>query len=225
MRTILLILTVACTGGTSAPPAPPEAPADPPAAPSPPATPAPDVAAPSLQVGTLSFPDGQARFIPCGSETPATVASIPPDLQAVHLQTARSAETTVLAHVDASVRDGQTYIMGWRRLLQGGECGMILPQGAWWAKGNEPFWSLVSGPDGARLHTPENAAGTPLTLSGTQRDGSAKVHTLTAADGTVHSLRLEASPCVDSMADARYSHTAILSTGEARWSGCGMPLQ
>lgn len=89
------------------------------------------------------------------------------------------------------------------------------------AVGTEPFWAAVLDGDRLTYRTPENQAGTSLTV----RRGGSPGGTIVSGTlaGAPLRMRIAPGPCSDGMSDVIYPYAVELTIGSDARRGCARP--
>lgn len=116
--------------------------------------------------------------------------------------------------------DGRLAITRIERVYtEGPSCDEALSGVVFFARGNEPFWSVRSGQDGVVLERPGVAAVSGPFNGVTESNGGRRIESETP-DGPLV-VQLTPVPCNDGMSDAIYGWTAKATLRNEEWSGCG----
>ena len=116
--------------------------------------------------------------------------------------------------------DGRLAITRIERIYtEGPSCDEALGGVAFFARGNEPFWSVRSGQDGVILERPGVAAISGPFNGVTEANGARRIESETPSGPLV--VQLTPVPCSDGMSDSIYGWTVKASLRNEAWSGCG----
>lgn len=116
--------------------------------------------------------------------------------------------------------DGRLAITRIERIYtEGPSCEEALGGVVFFARGNEPFWSVRSGQDGVTLERPGVAAITGPFNGVTESNGDRRIESETPSGPLV--VLLTPVPCSDGMSDSIYGWTAKATLRNEEWSGCG----
>ena len=210
---------------TPATPAPAEAAANANALPPPPMEAAPIATAPAesaaqrVRGNGVMGKDGYG-IAPCG-ESAQRMADFGPEAAPV-LDTFLASGTREF-FIDAWAApgaDGRLAITRVERIYsEGPGCDEALGGVVFFARGNEPFWSVRSGQDGVTLERPGVAPVTGPFTGVTDVSGGRRIESETASGKLL--VQLTPAPCSDGMSDSIYGWTAKASLRNEEWSGCG----
>lgn len=183
---------------------------------------APTVADPGLQRvrgNAVMGKDGYG-ITPCG-ETTQRIADFGPDAAPVLDGFLASGAREFFIDAWASPgADGRLAITRIERVYtEGPSCDEALGGVVFFARGNEPFWSVRSGQDGVVLERPGAVAVSGPFNGVTESNGGRRIVSETP-DGPLV-VELTPLPCNDGMADAIYGWTAKATLRNEEWSGCG----
>ena len=106
-----------------------------------------------------------------------------------------------------------------RIYTEGPSCDEALGGVVFFARGNEPFWSVRSGLDGVTLERPGVAAISGPFNGVIEANGVRRIESATPSGTLV--VQLTPVPCSDGMSDSIYGWTAKATLRNEAWSGCG----
>ncbi len=106
-----------------------------------------------------------------------------------------------------------------RIYTEGPSCDEALSGVVFFARGNEPFWSVRSGQDGVVLERPGVPAISGPFTGVTEFEGGRRIESDTPSGKLV--VQFTPAACSDGMSDAIYGWTAKASLRNESWSGCG----
>ncbi|TKW68628.1 MAG: hypothetical protein DI616_01130 [Paracoccus denitrificans] len=91
------------------------------------------------------------------------------------------------------------------------------------ARGNEPFWRVDVSGTTAKFITPENQAGTNVTVRRIVYQQG--VEYIGERGGASFSLNIRNVACTDSMSGEKFPMTAVIRNGSLRGQGCASPIE
>lgn len=205
--------------------APADAAANPNALPPPPMESAPVAATPTgtaeqrVRGNGVMGKDGYG-ITPCG-ESSQRMADFGPEAAPV-LDTfmASGAREFVIDAWASPGADGRLAVTRIERIYtEGPSCDEALSGVVFFARGNEPFWSVRSGQDGVVLERPGVPAISGPYTGVTESEGGRRIESETPSGKLV--VQFTPAACSDGMSDSIYGWTAKASLRNEAWSGCG----
>lgn len=170
----------------------------------------------------IALSDGQLGFIPCGHADTVALTDQTGGEASAMLQgmTLREGFTAVIA------REAQQLLAVHYAGVEGPSCEELPPAGEVEVRGQEPFWAFTVADGAGTFRTPDRPDGVRYSGGGWETDSvghlSYKAHQLPAEGNDSLRLDLDAGPCLDPMADARYAWRATLHTESEDLTGCAL---
>jgi putative lipoprotein len=181
--------------------------------------------------GTVLLEREPAQFVRCGSGSRHVLEDRTAGaLRAAHHRVMKGRGGEMFVELSATVEpgaDGASRVVARalrRAQREGRGCAEDLTHVIVSASGNEPFWRVDVGKDGAALRTPGRAHALDLHRVALRTAGGRRVITAWKKGAAAPALRLEIEPgrCVDSMSGAWYAWRAQAGFDGRRHEGCAL---
>ena len=176
---------------------------------------------PKLAFGQMIKQGGKLVFAPCRDRSYAMVEDVSPDgrvmrgLNAVGLESGKKLYVELIGVLENGILKASELNMArteGRCQLPGGK------EAAWAAGGNEPGWNLQAGSEQVLIQR-LGKADVRLPSGEFKREGEV-VSYAAAKDGNTLALRFEHKLCLDTMADAAFGWTAVVTLDGQAYQGC-----
>jgi putative lipoprotein len=176
---------------------------------------------PKLAFGQMIKQGGKLVFSPCRDRSYAMVEDISPDgrvmrgLNAVGLESGKKLYVELIGVLENGILKASEFNMArteGRCQLPGGK------EAAWAAGGNEPGWNLQAGSE--RVLIQRLGKADVRLPSGEFKRAGEVVSYAAAKDGNTLALRFEHQLCLDTMADAAFGWTAVVTLNGQAYKGC-----
>lgn len=176
---------------------------------------------PKLAFGQMIKQGGKLVFAPCRDRSYAMVEDVSPDgrvmrgLNAVGLESGKKLYVELIGVLENGILKASEFNMArteGRCQLPGGK------EAAWAAGGNEPGWNLQAGSERVLIQR-LGKADVRLPSGEFKREGEV-VSYAAAKDGNTLALRFEHKLCLDTMADAAFGWTAVVTLNGQAYQGC-----
>jgi len=176
---------------------------------------------PKLAFGQMIKQGGKLVFAPCRDRSYAMVEDVSPDgrvmrgLNAVGLESGKKLYVELIGVLENGILKASEFNMArteGRCQLPGGT------EAAWAAGGNEPGWNMQAGSERVLIQR-LGKADVRLPSGEFKREGEV-VSYAAARDGTTLALRFERQLCLDTMADAAFGWTAVVTLNGQAYKGC-----
>jgi putative lipoprotein len=176
---------------------------------------------PRLAFGQMIKQGGKLVFAPCRDRSYAMVEDVSPDgrvmrgLNAVGLESGKKLYVELIGVLENGILKASEFNMArteGRCQLPGGK------EAAWAAGGNEPGWNMQAGGERVLI---QRLGKTDVRLPHGEFKREGEVVSYAAAkDGNTLALRFEHKLCLDTMAEAAFGWTAVVTLNGQAYKGC-----